>query len=171
MTGQARPRLAWVEPFLAALRSGATYGQALGTAGVSDSTVRWYRSTRPEFAAEVEASRPRLRALAATAGPRTFTGEKADRLLAALRGGMTLKGACVQAGVPVATVKRARRVDAEFDEAVVAAAAAAGTVLSRCPQLACPGERCGTPTGYDYGCSRDACRAAAAARVSRRRRA
>lgn len=159
--------LAWVAPFLAALQAGAGYREAARVAGVHTSTVHAHSKRHPEFAGEMAAFGLSLRR--GGAGPRTFTDEAAERLLALLRSGMSLKGACEQAGVPRMTVRGARRVDEEFDEAVVAAAAQGGTVLSRLQHLACPGERCGTITGYQYGCSRDACRAAAAAKEKERR--
>jgi len=167
-----RPRLTGWEPaFLAALDAGATVGEAAAKAGVSPATVDKKRWESPEFAARVAEASPRLRAAARRAGPRTFGADAAARVLDGLRRGLTLKRACEAAGVHRQTVMRVRRIDDEFDEAVVAAAAeGGGSAVSRLPRLACPGEWCGTATGYDYGCSRDPCRAAVTKREAARRR-
>lgn len=96
-----------------------------------------------------------------------------DDLLELLRhiaSGSSLLQACEATSIPAPTLKRWRRTYPEVDAAVVAAALdGRKRPIRPIPTLACPGPRCGTGTGYDYGCAEDACRTAAAARAYRRR--
>ncbi|GAB2859168.1 hypothetical protein GCM10022221_68420 [Actinocorallia aurea] len=52
-----------------------------------------------------------------------------------------------------------------FDDRAVTAAAAGGGTLKLLAHPPCPGNLCGTPTGYDYGCREAACREAKSAKV------
>lgn len=170
--GNLRTRVApsWVEPFLKELEAGATIREASSRVSRSHSHyVRVYRMRRenPAFEARVQEA-----FLAARSGKR---GDGIDpnakrRLTSRLQSGATLKDAARAAGIPLATVKRHRRLDPKFDARVVAAAARGGRELSLYPRQACPGERCGTPTGYDYGCRKAPCTAAKSARVTAARR-
>ncbi|MGW4425796.1 hypothetical protein [Streptosporangium sp. NPDC004631] len=155
-----RPRIA------ALICAGLTVGQAAQVLGIPLGTMqKWVR--RSPVKEQIDAGRT---------GPR-FAQRRwpvnIDDLIELLRNiasGMHLADACTAAGIPVATVKRWRRIYDEVD-AVIVAAAMDGRKRGIRPvsKLACPGPRCGTGTGYDYGCAEDACRTAAAERAYRRR--
>lgn len=131
---------AWRDRFLAVLSQTGRLTEAASAAGVTQRTVLNHRCSDPGFDRDSRA--------AMTEG----------RLLAALRDGLTLREAAEAAGVPRPTVKYWRRLSAELDAAVVAAAAQGGRVLSPCLRLECPGGWCGTATGYERGCREPLCR-------------
>ncbi|WP_435108028.1 hypothetical protein [Nocardiopsis synnemataformans] len=80
------------------------------------------------------------------------------RLLAALVQGRTVAEAAAAAGVSLPWLKALRRRDRALEQQVVEAAALGGTRLRGTARLECPGQHCGSTTGYDYGCARPRCR-------------
>lgn len=92
------------------------------------------------------------------------------RLLAALGEGQQLKRAAEMAGVPLATLKAVRRRNPVIERQVLMAAAVGGTELRGMTALECPGEWCGTATGYHYGCGLARCRDPRVAKVLEARR-
>lgn len=93
-------------------------------------------------------------------------------ILPHLESGLDLKAAAERAGLAVRSVVWRRRTDAEYDALVIEAAERGGRRLRPLARATCP-SHCGTPTGYDYGCRKDACRTAKSAKVieARKRRA
>ncbi|MFI7691807.1 helix-turn-helix domain-containing protein [Nonomuraea sp. NPDC049655] len=157
MTPEARRRL------LIRLSQGATLQDATEAAGLTKHQVQNARAEDPKLDQDIIARLGR-------ASLRHDDQDERARLLANLESGMSLKSAGEAAGIPRPTVQRWRRCDEGFDRAVVEAARAGGTTLRLYPRLLCPGPRCGTKTGYDYGCGEEPCRTAAAEQVARSRR-
>lgn len=146
---------------LALLASGETLQQATNAVGMTVAQLAYARTRDAELNAEI----------VAILGRASRNGDRRTRpLLHWLSTGMTLTAAAEAAGIPLPTVKRWRRSDLGFDQAVIAAAEG-GTTLTPYSRIKCPGPRCGTPTGYDYGCREDACGSAAVKRVLEGRKA
>lgn len=92
--------------------------------------------------------------------PRTPVDDEVRRtVLAAVAAGLSLAAGCHAAGISPFRLGTARRTDPSFDARLVAVAAAAGLVPPVRPvrQLDCPGDDCGTPVGYRYGCRSTRC--------------
>lgn len=102
-------------------------------------------------------------------GPRRWPVNIDDllKVLRHLADGMSLTQACAAVTIPVPTMKLWRRLHHNVDAAVVAAAMdGRRRQIKPYPRLVCPGPRCGTGTGYDYGCPLKPCRTAAADRTA-----
>ncbi|MGI5122806.1 hypothetical protein ACQEU5_25145 [Marinactinospora thermotolerans] len=104
-------------------------------------------------------------------------GQRVRILLSEIRGGSTIAKAATTSGIPLPTLKRWRRTDRVLDAAILEAAAQSGRRIGygrATPRpvspLTCPGPRCGTSTGYDYGCRKVACITAATDRIASWRR-
>lgn len=148
----------WHGRFLDLLRAGLAQYHAVPHIGVARITVVMHRFQYPDFEADI------------TAITSTDQHRRRRSLLLQLRRGRTLAEAAEKAGVPLATVKRWRREEELFDTVVVQAAADGGRCLSPYPRLTCPGPRCGTTTGYDYGCRKAPCTTAKTAPIIAKRK-
>lgn len=169
---------AWRDAYLRALRRTGVHEQAAAEAGVSAATVTRHRREDPAFASAGDKAIREGRAACGLPLPRGWREDEGARehILTALFAGADFKTAARSAGVPLPTARTWRRKYPEWDTQVVEAAASAGTVLS-VTRRDCPGQHCGTATGYDWGCFEQACKdakwrqaAEGRARAARRRR-
>lgn len=157
--------LSWHAEMCALLELGHTRRDALAAIGLSWDRYNRILERDPELARQQEA---------------VYRADRTRRrrsLLYRLRMGQLIKEAAAGAGVPLPTLKRWRRALPGFDAAVLDAAARGGRALGRgrstprpTTALSCPGARCGTTTGYDYGCREAACTAAKTAPILTRRK-
>lgn len=114
-----RPRLPWMDAFLAALRESGVVKQAARAAGIAASTAYAARSGRyPGFTAEWDAATPgRTHARddrVAEPGPAARHPHWRPRFLAALAETSNVAASAAQAGVDPAMVYRTRRSDPDF---------------------------------------------------------
>lgn len=146
------------------MRAGLPVKDAAARSGVSAWTAAQARRDDPAFAAAVSRARAAVRQ------------QQVDVLLAALADGRPLAEAAELAGIAIPTLKRWRRQDPDLDSRVLAAAIQGGqrlggrTQMRPTHRLACPGPKCGTPTGYEYGCRESACTDAKTAPILQKRK-
>lgn len=154
----------WRETFLRGVRAGLPVKDAAARSGVSIWVAAQAQRDDPAFAAAVSRARAAVRQ------------QRVDALLAALADGHPLTEAADLAGIAIPTLKRWRRQDLDLDSHVLAAAIQGGqrlggrTQMRPTNRLVCPGPKCGTPTGYEYGCRGDACTSAKTAPILQKRK-
>lgn len=151
---------------IALISAGLTVGQTAQVLGIRQGTLRnWV--VRSPVREQIDAGRSRSKY-----GPRRWPVNIDDllELLRNIASGLNLADACAAARIPLPTMKRWRRSYGDVDAVIVAAALdGRRRQIKPYPLWSCPGPRCGTRTGYDYGCALEPCRTAAAEQEYRRR--
>lgn len=150
-------RMSWKEALLLWAEH-MPFHEAAAKAGASFAEIADLRSADEQFDAALRRAQER--------GGRLPQGPR-EVVLDRLRHGALVREAAEEAGIAVETLKYWRRKDPDFDAAVLTAAVVGRGNLGRMRPLArlrCPG-MCGSTTGYDFGCRKDACGGAKAEQV------
>ncbi|GAA3172881.1 hypothetical protein [Nonomuraea salmonea] len=166
LAGHCDPAMHRITQIIAA---GLSDKGAAWVVGVHHSLLRLYAEMVPDVAGRLAAARAARPSSWAATWP--VPRDDVLELLAALADGFDLTRACEAANLPLPTVKQWRRRFSMIDALIVAAAGDdRHPPLRPYPRLTCPGDHCGSKTGYDYGCKRPPCRSAAVEPVTDARR-
>ena len=113
MTGKTTPRLSWVPAFLAARAEGLSIRKAAKAAGISANTANWLRREDAEFARQWDAAIAPFRPPAEADELRRTPHWRKD-FFEALAETSNVTASAARVNVPVQTVYKLRRTEAEF---------------------------------------------------------